>query len=90
MFVFKFNALFVLFIFAIGDPKPIIAWRRDGIVLRNGQKYSVRRNGALIITHAQYNDSGRYECVARTNWERADGFTNLMVKGRHEERKKMK
>ncbi|KAM7440460.1 hypothetical protein ABFA07_010398 [Porites harrisoni] len=65
---------------ASGDPKPIIAWRKDGKVLRNSQKYSVRRNGALIITHAQYNDSGRYECVARTNWEQADGFTNLMVK----------
>ena len=87
VFVFNFNVLFVFFIIAIGDPKPIIAWRKDGKVLGNSQKYSVRRNGALIITHAQYNDSGRYECVARTNWEQADGFTNLMVKGRREERK---
>ena len=90
VFVFNFNVLFVFFIIAIGDPKPIIAWRKDGKVLRNSQKYSVRRNGALIITHAQYNDSGRYECVARTNWEQADGFTNLMIKGRREERKKWK
>lgn len=64
---------------ATGHPKPITVWRKDGKVLRNGDKYTQRRDG-LIIKHAQYNDSGVYECVARTNWERTEAFTNLLVK----------
>ena len=66
----------------IGDPKPIIAWRKDGAVLRNGRKYSVLRSGELIIRHAQYNDSGAYECVARTNRERVETLSELVVRGK--------
>lgn len=69
-----------------GDPEPAIAWRKDGKVLRNGHKYSVRRDGQLIIKHAQYNDSGVYECMARTNRERTEAFTNLVVRGTYEDR----
>ena len=57
-------------------------WRKDGTILRNGLKYSVLRGGELIIRHAQYSDSGTYECVARTNRERVEAFTDLVVRGK--------
>lgn len=50
-------------------------------MLNNGLKYSVKNEGELIIRHAQYNDGGAYECVARTNRERVEAFTNLVVRG---------
>ncbi|KAJ7318669.1 hypothetical protein OS493_037375 [Desmophyllum pertusum] len=70
---------------ASGDPKPIIVWRKDGTVLRNGHKYRVLRDGELTVKHAQYNDRGVYECVARTNLERAEAFTDLVVRGQYQE-----
>ena len=70
------------FISTTGDPKPVIAWRKHGTVLRNGHKYSVLRDGELTIRHAQYTDSGAYECVARTNRERVEAFTDLVVRGK--------
>ena len=70
------------FFFCIpGDPKPSITWRKDGRVLASGLKYSVQNDGELIIRHAQFNDGGAYECVARTSRERVEAFTNLVVRG---------
>ena len=66
-----------------GDQKPSIVWRKDGMILRNGHKYRVLQDGELIIKHAQYNDSGAYECVARTNKARAEAFTDLVVRGQY-------
>lgn len=66
---------------ATGDPKPTTVWRKDGKVLQNGLKYLVPRDGQLIIRHAQYEDSGAYECVARTNRKRVEAFTDLVVRG---------
>lgn len=65
-----------------GDPKRSITWRKDGRVLASGLKYSVQNDGELIIRHAQFNDGGAYECVARTSRERVEAFTNLVVRGR--------
>ncbi|KAL9965967.1 hypothetical protein ACROYT_G029841 [Oculina patagonica] len=62
------------------ERKPVIVWRKDGTILRNGLKYRVLRDGELTIKHAQYNDSGAYECVARTNIARAEAFTDLVVR----------
>lgn len=56
-------------------------WRKDGEVLRSGYKYRVLKDGELTVKHAQYNDSGAYECVARTNRERVEAFTELVVRG---------
>lgn len=64
-----------------GDPIPIIVWRRDGEILRSGHKYRVLQDGELTVKHAQYNDSGVYECVARTNIKRVEAFTELVVRG---------
>ena len=50
-------------------------------MLTSGLKYSVQNDGELIIRHAQYNDGGAYECVARTSRERVEAFTNLVVRG---------
>ena len=55
-------------------------WRKDGEILRSGYKYRVLKDGELTVKHAQYNDSGAYECVARTNLARAEAFTELVVR----------
>jgi len=41
----------------------------------------VLKDGELTVKHAQYNDSGAYECVARTNLARVEAFTELVVRG---------
>lgn len=56
-------------------------WRRDGEILRSGYKYRVLKDGELTVKHVQYNDSGAYECVARTNLVRVEAFTELVVRG---------
>ena len=56
-------------------------WRKDGKVLKSGYKYRVLQDGELTVKHAQYNDSGAYECVARTTWVRVEAFTELVVRG---------
>lgn len=43
------------------------------------------RDGELTVKHAQYNDSGAYECVARTNKARAEAFTDLVVRGQYQQ-----
>ena len=56
-------------------------WRKEGEVLRSGYKYRVLKDGELTVKHALYNDSGAYECVARTNRILVEAFTELVVRG---------
>ena len=61
---------------------PTVTWRKWGEVLKGDTKYHVLQDGGLTITNVQYNDSGDYECVARTNVKRAEAFTKLVVRGK--------
>ena len=47
---------------AIGDPQPVISWRKQGSKLPVGR--SQQTNGALVITHLRKEDAGNYICVA--------------------------
>jgi len=47
---------------AIGDPRPVISWKRPGAALPVGR--SDRRNGALTLRDLKEEDAGNYICVA--------------------------
>ena len=47
---------------AIGDPQPIISWRKQGGQLSVGRSQQI--NGTLVITNLQQSDAGSYICTA--------------------------
>ena len=56
-----------------GDPKPDVKWMRDSTEVEiDGERYQVREDGTLIISDANEDDTGEYECVAHNDM----GFTN--------------
>lgn len=50
---------------AIGSPKPIISWYKDGIPVAQSDKITIEENGLLTITDLNKNeDAALYTCVA--------------------------
>ena len=47
---------------AIGDPRPVISWKRQGAALPVGRSH--RTNDALVLTDLKREDAGIYVCVA--------------------------
>ncbi|KAK2547726.1 Peroxidasin-like protein [Acropora cervicornis] len=47
---------------AIGDPHPIVSWRKQGGQLPVGRSHQI--NGELVITNLQQSDAGSYICTA--------------------------
>ena len=47
---------------AIGDPHPIVSWRKQGGQLPVGRSQQI--NGELVITNLQQSDAGSYICTA--------------------------
>jgi len=47
---------------AIGDPRPVISWKRQGAALPVGRSHKM--NDALVLTDLQKEDAGNYICVA--------------------------
>ena len=47
---------------AIGDPRPVISWKRQGAALPVGRGH--RRNDALVVRDLKEEDAGNYICVA--------------------------
>ena len=47
---------------AIGDPQPVISWKRQGSQLPVGRSQQI--DGDLVIRDVQKEDSGNYVCVA--------------------------
>ncbi|XP_070489904.1 protein sax-3-like [Chironomus tepperi] len=67
---------------AIGTPKPVISWYKDGIPVVQSDKISIEDNGLLTITELNKNDdTGLYTCVAssksgKSTWS---GFLRIEV-----------
>ena len=47
---------------AIGDPRPVISWKRQGAELPVGRSH--RTNDALVLSDLKEEDTGNYICVA--------------------------
>ena len=47
---------------AVGDPQPVISWKRQGSQLPVGRSQQI--DGTLVIRDVQKEDSGNYICVA--------------------------
>lgn len=51
----------------IGDPAPEVKWMRDSNeVSADGNRYVIQDDGTLVISDATEQDTGDYECVARS------------------------
>nr|CAD2157874.1 unnamed protein product [Meloidogyne enterolobii] len=48
---------------ASGEPPPVIAWQRNGVLVETGARYSVE-NSFLKVVDVRSSDSGIYVCVA--------------------------
>ncbi|XP_019355735.1 hemicentin-1 isoform X2 [Alligator mississippiensis] len=65
---------------AIGTPRPIIAWQKEGInIITSGNSYTVLPNGSLQIARAATGDAGTYMCVAQNSAGTALGKIKLKV-----------
>jgi len=47
---------------AIGDPRPVITWKRQGAVLPVGRSHSTKN--ALVLRDLKKEDAGNYICLA--------------------------
>ncbi|XP_076623399.1 peroxidasin [Colletes latitarsis] len=51
----------------IGDPTPEIKWMRDSNeVPVDGSRYTIQEDGTLVVSDATEQDTGEYECVAKS------------------------
>ncbi|ROT75796.1 putative Thyroid peroxidase precursor [Penaeus vannamei] len=65
---------------ADGRPKPLIAWRKDGQLLRDdGEKYRIETDGALLVHNVTTDDAGLYECNAQNHVGFATARARLTV-----------
>lgn len=54
----------------IGEPKPVLTWKKNFQVLRvfsGDDKYYVNDNGSLVIPNVSINDSARFLCIAENS-----------------------
>lgn len=55
-----------------GDPQPSVSWMRDDQEIDvDGEKYQLMEDGSLMIQNTEPEDSGYYECMAKSQ----DGMT---------------
>lgn len=67
---------------AEGAPKPVIAWRRNGVQVTNGNRFSVNSvTGVIEIKDIGNVDAGRWECVSRNSVGFASDSFSLTVIG---------
>ena len=51
---------------AVGDPAPTLDWHKNGLMIRDGNRFEVSDNGhVLTIRQTTPNDAGVYTCVAK-------------------------
>ncbi|XP_043532699.1 protein turtle homolog B isoform X2 [Chiloscyllium plagiosum] len=65
---------------AFGNPKPVVSWLRDKVLLENSRKYTVS-DGSLTISSVGRNDRGPYTCRAYSIQGEAVHTTRLLVQG---------
>ena len=56
-------------------------WKKVNGSLASGRT-RVDRKGRLMVTAAEYNDSGTYQCTARSILGQDDAAVNLVVQGK--------
>ncbi|KAM8908561.1 vascular endothelial growth factor receptor kdr-like isoform 2-T2 [Spinachia spinachia] len=62
------SSILKLACFALGVPRPYIAWYKDGVEVEEGPGITLKEDGVLTIERVKKDDGGLYECVA-TNSE---------------------
>ena len=70
-----------LYCTAGGNPRPRIEWRFKGSKLLSGSKHWTKDDGELNIKNLNYNDAGRYTCVATNILGSHQASGNLTVRG---------
>ena len=68
---------------AEGNPQPTITWQRDGQPLDSNGHYTVRDDGALVISSPQHTDSGGYVCLATNVMGMARKSLHLVVNSKY-------
>ena len=66
---------------AHGNPTPEVIWTKVNGSLASGRT-RVDRKGRLMVTAAEYNDSGTYQCTARSILGQHHAAVNLVVQGK--------
>ena len=64
-----------------GDPIPVITWYFQDLIIRNSSRYTVSRDGVLVIDSVTDDDSGQYKCVAKNEVGQKSADKNLLVVG---------
>ena len=67
--------------FITGNPFPSVYWKYEGVRLSSGLKYSIDQ-GIMIISQANFSDTGQYSCVAISVLGSDEAFGNLTVRGK--------
>uniref|UniRef100_A0A8C3SBE8 Immunoglobulin superfamily member 9 n=1 Tax=Chelydra serpentina TaxID=8475 RepID=A0A8C3SBE8_CHESE len=65
---------------AIGNPQPVIVWKRNDLALESGDKVQVS-NGTLRITSVERASAGIYTCHASSKEGSVTHTTRLLVQG---------
>uniref|UniRef100_A0A224YXI4 Peroxidase n=1 Tax=Rhipicephalus zambeziensis TaxID=60191 RepID=A0A224YXI4_9ACAR len=64
---------------AEGYPTPTLSWRKDGVPLPLGGRFSAGPDGLRVVS-VQPRDEGRYECVAENEMGRASAPFYILVR----------
>ncbi|XP_036900257.1 titin isoform X1 [Sturnira hondurensis] len=65
-----------------GEPKPVVMWFQNGVLLTQNQKFQfeeVNCSHRLYIDDVDIQDSGKYKCVAKNNSGTAESVSYLTV-----------
>lgn len=64
----------------VGKPTPIVAWRRNGLLIKNDSRHVILPSGVLLVRQVDTELSGQYKCVASNIVGRDHGSVRLIVK----------
>ncbi|XP_070364608.1 titin isoform X3 [Equus asinus] len=65
-----------------GEPKPVVTWFQNGVLLRQNQKFQfeeVNCSHRLYINDVNSQDSGKYKCIAENNLGTVESVSDLTV-----------
>ena len=64
-----------------GIPTPTVTWTKDGQEIAGDDKFTIQRDGSLMIQEANVGDSSRYTCTAKSDSGKDSASSVVQVVG---------
>ena len=64
-----------------GVPTPVVTWRKDGVQITEGDRFSITVDNSLVIKGADVKESALYTCIVQTAFGKDDSPSIVRILG---------